>query len=70
MKEIVETARKVTGKPIPATMKPRRPGDPPTLIASNHKAREVLGWVPQRGLEEIIADAWAWHQSHPNGYDG
>ena len=70
VKEIVETARRVTGKEIPAAMKPRRPGDPPTLIASNRKAKEVLGWVPKRGLEEIIADAWAWHQSHPNGYEG
>ena len=68
VKEIVETARKVTGKPIPAAMKPRRPGDPPTLIASNQKAREVLGWIPKRGLEEIIADAWTWHSGHPEGY--
>lgn len=68
VKEIVETARRVTGKPIPAAMKPRRPGDPPTLIASNKKAREVLGWTPKRGLEEIIADAWTWHQGHPEGY--
>lgn len=68
VKEIVETARRVTGKPIPAAMKPRRPGDPPTLIASNKKAKEVLGWKPKRGLEEIIADAWTWHSGHPDGY--
>lgn len=68
VKEIVETARKVTGKAIPAVIEPRRAGDPSTLIASNHKAREVLGWQPERGLEEIIADAWVWHQSHPEGY--
>ena len=68
VKEIIETARKVTGKAIPAVTEPRRAGDPSTLIASNHKAGEVLGWKPERGLEEIIADAWNWHQGHPNGY--
>ena len=68
VKEIVETARAVTGKPIPAAIKPRRPGDPPTLIASNKKAREVLGWTPKRDLKTIIADAWTWHQGHPDGY--
>ncbi|MEA4954449.1 MAG: UDP-glucose 4-epimerase GalE [Pseudoflavonifractor sp.] len=68
VKEIIDTARKVTGKPIPAKAEPRRAGDPSVLIASNQKAREVLGWVPRRGLEEIISDACAWHQSHPEGY--
>ena len=67
VKEIIDTARKVTGKPIPAVVEPRRAGDPSVLIASNQKAREVLGWVPQRGLTEIIADAWTWHQGHPEG---
>lgn len=69
VKEIIETARKVTGKPIPAVAEPRRAGDPSTLIASNAKAREVLGWKPDRGLEDIISDAWCWHESHPNGYE-
>ncbi len=68
VKEIIETARKVTGKAIPAVTEPRRAGDPSILIASNHKAGEVLGWRPERGLEEIITDAWNWHQGHPNGY--
>ena len=68
VKEIIETARKVTGKPIPAVVEPRRAGDPSVLIASNRKAREVLGWKPERGLEQIIADAWTWHQGHPDGY--
>ncbi len=70
VKEIIETARKITGKEIPANVEPRRAGDPSVLIASNEKAATVLGWKPQRGLEEIIADAWAWHQSHPDGYEG
>lgn len=68
VREIIDTARKVTGKPIPAKAEPRRAGDPSVLVASNRKAREVLGWAPRRGLEEILSDAWVWHQSHPEGY--
>lgn len=68
VREIIDTARKVTGKPIPAKAEPRRAGDPSVLVASNRKAREVLGWAPRRGLEEILSDAWVWHQSHPKGY--
>ena len=68
VKEIIDTARKVTGKAIPTTVEPRRAGDPSVLIASNKKAQEVLGWKPERGLEQIISDAWTWHSSHPDGY--
>ena len=69
VKEVVETARKVTGHPIPAKEEPRRAGDPSMLIASSAKAREVLGWNPQYAdLETIIGTAWNWHKSHPNGY--
>lgn len=68
--EILEAARRVTGKEIPAELAERRPGDPDTLIASSAKAREVLGWRPQfDDIEKIIETAWAWHSSHPNGYD-
>ncbi|MFJ6957780.1 MAG: UDP-glucose 4-epimerase GalE [Ligilactobacillus animalis] len=68
--EIVEAARKVTGKVIPAEIAPRRGGDPDSLIASSDKAREILGWKPQfDNIERIIETAWAWHSSHPNGYD-
>ena len=70
VKEIIETARRVTGREIKATVEPRRAGDPSVLIASNKKAAEVLGWKPVRGLEQIISDAWAWHSGHPNGYKG
>lgn len=70
VKEIIDTARRITGKEIPAVVEPRRAGDPSVLIASNKKAEAVLGWKPTRGLEQIIADAWAWHSSHPNGYEG
>lgn len=67
--EIVEAARKVTGKEIPAEIAERRVGDPDTLIAASDKAREVLGWKPQfDNIETIIETAWAWHSSHPDGY--
>ncbi|CAD0147315.1 UDP-glucose 4-epimerase [Streptococcus thermophilus] len=68
--QILEAARKVTGKEIPAEKAGRRPGDPDTLIASSEKARTVLGWKPQfDNIEKIIESAWAWHSSHPKGYD-
>ena len=67
--EVIETARRVTGHAIPAVITPRRAGDPAQLIASSDKAREVLGWKPEHAdLEEIIATAWKWHSTHPNGY--
>lgn len=69
VKEVIETARKVTGHPIPAVESPRRGGDPAKLIASSEKAKKVLGWNPvHASLEEIIASAWKWHQAHPEGY--
>lgn len=70
VKEVIETARKVTGHPIPALISPRRAGDPAKLIASSEKARKILGWNPEHAeLEEIIATAWNWHKKHPNGYN-
>ena len=66
--EMIEAARRVTGHPVPAVIAARRPGDPARLVASSQRAREVLGWVPQYGIEEIIRSAWKWHQSHPQGY--
>ncbi|MCM1308913.1 MAG: UDP-glucose 4-epimerase GalE [Butyrivibrio sp.] len=67
--EVIETARRVTGHPIPAAVAPRRAGDPAQLIASSDKAKTVLGWKPEHAdLEEIIATAWKWHSTHPNGY--
>ena len=70
VKEMVETARKVTGHPIPAKEEPRRAGDPSTLIASSEKAKDILGWKPKfDDLETIITTAWNWHKNHPNGYE-
>ncbi len=69
VKEVIDTARKVTGHPIPAKITPRRAGDPAQLIASSEKAKNVLGWHPEHAdLEEIIATAWNWHKNHPHGF--
>lgn len=69
VKQVIDTARKVTGDSIKVEMAPRRAGDPATLIASSAKAKEVLGWKPEHDdLEEIIATAWNWHKNHPHGF--
>jgi UDP-glucose 4-epimerase len=69
VKEIVEAARSVTKHTIPVQMGQRRAGDPSKLIASSDKAKRILGWQPRRtDIKEIIADAWKWHQGHPNGF--
>lgn len=69
VKQVIQTARKITGHPIPAEVGPRRPGDPPVLIASSEKIRRELGWQPEfPDLESIIASAWRWHQKYPDGY--
>lgn len=69
-KEMLEAARKVTGKEIPAKMAPRRAGDPSTLIAASDKARKTLNWQPRfDNVEDIIRTAWNWKQTHPAGYN-
>jgi UDP-glucose 4-epimerase len=67
--EVIEAARRVTGKEIEVRFEARRPGDPSHLVADAGRAAEVLGWQPRyASLEEIIATAWQWHESHPEGY--
>ncbi len=69
VKQVIETAREVTGHPIPAVVGPRRAGDPDILIASSETINHDLGWQPQYpDLRAIIETAWAWHQKHPHGY--
>jgi len=69
VKEVISMCEKVTGKKISAIEKPRRPGDPPRLVASAEKAIGELGWKPKYPkLEDIVATAWAWHKKHPTGY--
>jgi UDP-glucose 4-epimerase len=61
--EVIESARRVTGHPIPAEVYPRRPGDPAVLVASSEKAIRELGWKPRyTQLDEIVRTAWIWHQ--------
>jgi UDP-glucose 4-epimerase len=68
VREVIEAARRVTGREIVAVEEPRRAGDPPRLVASNARARSGLGWAPSRSLDDMVRDAWAWHQAHPDGY--
>lgn len=69
VREIIEAARQVTGHPIPEQVVARRVGDPSTLIAGSTKAKRVLGWSPRRtDIDQIIRDAWNWHERRPNGY--
>jgi UDP-glucose 4-epimerase len=70
VREVIETARRVSGHPIPAHELPRRPGDSARLVASSEKIKRELGWRPQHDdLQEIISSAWEWHHSHPKGYE-
>ena len=69
VRQILDTARKVTGHPIPAIEEPRRPGDTAALVANSRRIREELGWAPaQSDLKTIMASAWEWHKRHPHGY--
>jgi len=69
VREVIETARRVTGREIPAVDVPRRPGDPPALVASSRRIAKDLGWKPEfPDLATIIETAWKWHQAHPAGY--
>ncbi|MBQ6773052.1 MAG: UDP-glucose 4-epimerase GalE [Synergistaceae bacterium] len=67
--EMINAAREATGHEIPLEIGSRRAGDPARLVADSHKAHEVLGWVPEiTDMKDIIASAWKWHKSHPEGY--
>jgi UDP-glucose 4-epimerase len=69
VREVIDAARRISGRPIAEKIGPRRPGDPPRLIADSSKARQILGWSPQfDDIEAIVATAWKWHSSHPQGY--
>ena len=69
VREVVESAERVTGMRVPVQYAERRPGDPPILVADSTRAREILGWAPRRSsLDEMVRSAWSWYQSHPGGY--
>jgi UDP-glucose 4-epimerase len=69
VREVIDACRKSTGHPIPAVIAPRRPGDPPELVADARLARDLLGWTPKYAtIESIVETAWNWHRQHPRGY--
>ncbi len=69
VREVIDCCRKVTGRDIPVIERPRRPGDPPRLIAGSDKIRRELGWQPRyQDIGAIVESAWRWHQRHPLGY--
>jgi UDP-glucose 4-epimerase len=69
VREVIDVCREVTGKEIPVVEKPRRPGDPPRLIAASEKIKRELGWKPQfESIRAIIESAWQWHLKFPEGY--
>jgi UDP-glucose-4-epimerase GalE len=69
VRQVIDTVERVTGRRVPWTLAPRRPGDPAVLYAAARKAEAELRWTPRfPGLESIVRTAWAWHQSHPHGY--
>ncbi len=71
VREVIDACRRVTGHPIPTQTGPRRPGDPPELVADSTKAQTVLSWQPQyTDVESIVRTAWRWHSTHPHGYGG
>jgi UDP-glucose 4-epimerase len=69
VRQVIESAERVTGKRVPWKAAPRRPGDPAVLVASSARARALLGFVPARqDLDTIVRDAWTWLEAHPNRY--
>jgi len=69
VREVISACEKVTGKSIPVIDKPRRPGDPPKLIAASEKIQRELGWKPKyQSIDKIVESAWAWHVANPGGY--
>jgi UDP-glucose-4-epimerase GalE len=69
VKQVIDVCRRVTGHPIPAPVGPRRPGDPPSLVADVRRAQKLLGWLPRHSqLDNIVTTAWRWHREHPRGW--
>lgn len=69
VKEVIDTCREITGHEIPVEERPRRPGDPPRLVAASDRAREQLGWKPEfQNISAIVESAWNWHKKYPRGY--
>jgi len=69
VRQVIDVAREVTGREIAVVESPRRPGDPARLVAASDRIKADLGWAPEKGLREIVTDAWEWHERHPDGYE-
>jgi UDP-glucose 4-epimerase len=70
VREVLDACRRATGHPIPEQLGPRRAGDPPVLVADSRRAQRELAWRPQyEDLDSIVATAWNWHRTHPQGYE-
>lgn len=70
VREVIEACRRVSGRDVPLEIGPRRPGDPPELVADSRRAQTTLGWAPKYvELDAIVSTAWRWHSSHPNGFE-
>ncbi len=70
VREVIRVVEEVSGRKVPVKESPRRPGDPPVLVAASEKAQRELGWKPRYAdLRPIIETAWNWHRTHPKGYD-
>jgi UDP-glucose-4-epimerase GalE len=71
VREVIHAAEQVTGRAVPHTIGPRRPGDPAVLYAAPHRAQQELHWMPKlAALDTIVRTAWNWHRAHPRGYQG
>ena len=69
VRQVIESCRRISGRPIAVEIGPRRPGDPPELVADSSRAQAMLGWLPRYvELDAIVETAWRWHSTHPNGY--
>ncbi|WP_426957401.1 UDP-glucose 4-epimerase GalE [Muricoccus radiodurans] len=71
VREVIDAVERISGRPVPHSFGPRRPGDPPTLVAANDRLCRDTGWTPRRGsLDQIVGTAFAWRVAHPRGYRG
>ena len=71
VRQVIDEVARVCGRPVPCRTGPRRPGDPPVLVASNALLRQETGWEPRHSsLSEIVRTAWEWRVAHPRGYRG
>jgi UDP-glucose-4-epimerase GalE len=68
VRQVLDAVGRAAGRPVPHTVSARRPGDPARLVAASERAQRELGWRPGRALDEIVATAWRWHDSHPAGF--